>query len=59
MNMIMKKYNSPMLQVVSIKNNVIETSGGVTTGSSLGNAFTGTDVSYSAGRRFDDWYEGF
>ena len=53
-----KKYNTPMLQVVSIKNNVIATSGeGVTTGASLGNFFTGTDVSYAPDR--NSWDAGF
>ena len=58
---IMKKtYETPMLQVVSInKNNIIATSTGVTLGSTLGNEFTGTDVTYSAGRRFESWYEGY
>ena len=47
----MKTYNSPMLQIVSINNNnVIVTSGGVTTSSTLGNAFTGSDVSYAPDR---------
>lgn len=56
----MKKYVNPMLQVVSInKQDIIVTSGGVETGSTLGNVFSGDDVSYSSGRRFDSWEEGF
>ena len=57
----MKKYENPMLHVVSInKQDIIVTSGeGVTTGSALGNAFNSSDVSYSSGRRFDEWEEGF
>jgi len=56
-----KKYNSPMLQVVSVKNNVIATSVGVETGCTLGNDYNESDVSYSAGRGnvFDRWYEGY
>ncbi len=58
---MIKKYNSPMLQVVSVKNNVIATSGGVTDDSTLGNDYKESDVSYSAGRInvFDRWYEGY
>ena len=55
-----KKYNSPMLQVVSIKrSDIIATSGEETMGITS-NPFTGTsgDV-LSAGRRFDNWYEGY
>ena len=57
----MKKYENPMLHVVSInKQDIIVTSGeGVTTGSALGNEFNSSDVSYSSGRRFDSWEEGF
>jgi len=48
-----KTYNSPMLQVVSIKKNDILTES-VTVGT---NAFTGMEMQVS-GRRFDVWYEG-
>lgn len=54
----MKTYNSPMLQVVSIKfNNIIATSGNPETHDAN---FTGTanDV-LAPGRRFDIWYEGY
>ena len=53
-----KKYNSPMLQVVSIKrNDIIATSGEPQL---FGNKFTGSSENVlSAGRRFDEWYEGY
>ena len=48
-----------MLQVVSIKNNVIATSG-VGTGSTLGNEYSSTDATYAPDRNvFNSWYEGF
>ena len=50
-----KKYNSPMLQVVSIKKNDIITGSPVLTN----NVWTTSDEILSAGRRFDDWYEGY
>ena len=48
----MKKYENPMLQIVSIKkNDIIATSGeGVGTGDKLGNSFLNTDVSYAPDR---------
>ena len=50
-----KKYNTPILQIVSISNNkVITTSGGVTNNSALGNVFSEGDVSYGADRFRDD-----
>ena len=58
----MKKYfEQPALQVVSIQNNVIATSG-VDDGSTVGNAYNPDDVTYAPGRRFnvfDQWYEGY
>ena len=50
----MKIYNSPMLQVVSIKNNDILTQSVSLLGSSQNN-----DAALDAGRRFDEWEEGF
>ena len=50
----MKKYNNPMLQVVSInKSDVIATSLNVT------NEYNSTWSTLDAGRRFDEWEEGF
>ena len=48
-----------MLQVVSIKkNDIVTSSGGVETGSYVGNAFNGSDVTY-APDRFSMWYQGY
>ncbi len=56
----MKKYENPMLQVVSINSNDIVTAsdpnillGGTFSGATDGTAFS------TAGRRFDEWDEGF
>ena len=50
----MKKYNSPMLQIVGIsKKDIIATSLNVT------NEYKSTWESLDAGRRFDEWDEGF
>ena len=55
-----KKYNTPMLQVISIKNNVIATSGGVGTGATLGNAWDENDITFAPDRNvFNNYYEGF
>ena len=51
----MKKYIDAQLQVVRISNNVIATSGGVETSSTLGNSYNGSDVSYGADRWRDDF----
>ena len=54
-----KKYNSPMLNVVSInKKDIIATSDPVV---GFGNPDVTKDGSQActAGRRFDDWYEGY
>lgn len=50
-----KKYNSPMLLVVSIKNNVIETSGPAVDYSSTNN----NETLVGAPDRFRDYYEGY
>ena len=53
-----KTYFSPMLQIVSInKHDIITTSGGVETGSGLGNVFNESDVSYAPDRF--DWDGGY
>ena len=54
----MKKYENPMLQIVSIKNNdIIATSGeGVNTGDKLGNNYNSDDVSYAPDRFIWDVY---
>ena len=51
-----KKYNSPMLQVVSIKSNDILTT---STMNMLGNYGAGVTIAAPGQRSFDDWYEGF
>ena len=53
----MKTYNSPMLQVVSInKKDIIVTSPVLT--NSVFNPGEGDPI-LSAGRRYEDWYEGY
>ena len=53
----MKKYIDAQLQVVQIKKtDVIATSENLTIGSDLG---TGVFNAAAAGRRFDQWYEGY
>ena len=59
MIMIMtKKYNSPMLQVVSIKKSDIVTASETL---SIGNNYNGSSSIEAAGRRnvFEEWYEGY
>ena len=52
-----KKYNSPMLQVVSIKKNDILTTSTLTMYNTEYDSNKGSIL--SAGRRFDEWYEGY
>ncbi len=60
MIMIMKTYNSPMLNVVSIKrSDIIATSGEETMGM-RGAYDSGTITIAAPGQRgLDDWYEGY
>ena len=53
----MKKYNSPMLQVVSIKKSDIVTASESMT--VFGDSDSGTITIGAAGRRFDQWNEGY
>lgn len=50
----MKKYENPMLSFVSIKNDIVTES----TIIGIGESGSANDAE-TAGRRFDDWYEGF
>ena len=53
----MKKYENPMLQVVSIKRNDIVTASESMT--MFGDYNSSTMTIGAAGRRIDEWYEGY
>lgn len=53
----MKKYENPMLHIVSInKHDVIATSNEYV---GMGSGTKATNLADAPGRRFDDWYEGY
>ena len=52
----MKKYANPMLQVVSIKNDIVTASGEETIAIGLSGS---ADAAETAGRRMDDWDAGY
>ena len=52
-----KKYNSPMLQVVSIRKKDIIATSDLSIGLSSGSQ--NNDAALGVGRRWDDWNEGF
>ena len=52
----MKTYNSAMLQIVSIKNDIVTASGGETIG--IGESGSAINAE-TAGRRMDDWDAGY
>ncbi len=52
----MKKYENPMLQIVSIKNDIVTASGEETIG--IGANYSGGAV-LDGGRRMDDWDAGY
>ncbi len=54
-----KKYNSPMLHIVSINSNDIVCSSPITMDFSNESVTSSMDDVGVAGRRFDDWNEGF
>ena len=53
----MKKYENPMLQVISVKSNDILTNSPVSMGM-IGD-YNGSSISIAAPDRFNDYYEGF
>ena len=53
----MKKYANPMLQVVSIKNDIVTASGEETIG--IGANYNGSSAVLDGGRRMDDWDAGY
>lgn len=57
MTIMNKKYFAPEINIVEVctHTQLLAGSGGVETDSGLGNAFTGTDVTYS--REFDELFD--
>ena len=51
--MNMKKYENPMLQIVSIKKDI------VTASIAIGDSYKTGDAVLDGGRRFDDWDAGY